>query len=117
MFGNMKFITNIIAIIVGVLIIVTTIGVTASLVDDGSEAVTQDARCSAAGCFWNATRTIEDCTATNTSISDITKCGTDSANKAYTGESLFNTGGIVILAFIGAALIALVGMIWFKVKN
>ena len=111
----MKFIATLIGVIVAVMILVTTIGTTASIVDDGAEAVTQDARCTAGGCFWNATGSPEECQFNTTEMS---QCNVTGIHTAYTGESLFNTGGIVILAFLGAALVATMGLIWrFKVKG
>ena len=113
--AKMGFIATLIGMIVAVMILITTLGTTASLVDDGAESVTQDARCIAAGCFWNSSKTgatwVGECTANNASSLDNVTCATASANQAYTGESLFNTGGIVILLFIAVGMILAVSII------
>ena len=110
----MDFIKTMLAGIIFLVIAVTVIGTLAGTVDDTSDDITQDQRCEAAGCLFNATGTPSLCqwNATNSSA-----CPTDSANSAYPLEGLFDTGGVVILLFIAAGLIVVVGVAFNMYKK
>jgi len=116
----MDFIKTMLAGIIFLIIAVTVIGTLAGTVDDASEGITQDARCTAAGCFFNASvvgnRTVA-CTQGNATASDNTVCTSSNTNTAYPLEGLFNTGGVVILLFIAAGLIVVVGVAFNMYKK
>ena len=120
--AGLKWVSGIIVAIVAIIIAVTVVGSTASIVDDGAEAITQDARCEAAGCFWNESRGVADvngdydCSAYNVS-NDNNTCTVAHTGIAYPLEGLFNTGGIVVLMFLGAAIVLLSSLAWIKLKK
>ena len=120
--AGLKWVSGIIVAIVAIIIAVTIVGSTASVVDDAAEDITQDSRCGAAGCFWNESRGVGDtlgdydCSANNVS-NDNNSCATVLTQGAYPLEGLFNTGGIVILMFLGAAIVLLSSLAWIKLKK
>ena len=105
----MEMIKKILLGIVFLIMVVTIIGATAVNVDNSTEAMTIDARCTAGGCFWNDSRTT-DCTANNVTGGDSTACTTAHSNTVYPLEGLFNSGGVIILTFMGLALLLSVGI-------
>ena len=107
----MEMIKKILLGIVFLIMVVTIIGATAVNVDNSAEAMTIDARCTAGGCFWNDSRTTTvDCTANNYTESDNVTCTTAHSNTVYPLEGLFNSGGVIILTFMGLALLLSVGI-------
>jgi hypothetical protein len=111
-----KMAMGILVAIVVLITIVTVIGSTATTVNTAADGITQDARCTATGCFWNESRTV-DCTAANVTTGDTTPCGTATSNGAYPLEGLFNTGGLVTLLFIAVGLLLTLGVAWKMYKK
>jgi hypothetical protein len=106
-----KMAMGILVAIVVLITIVTVIGSTASTVNTASDSVTEDARCSAAGCFYNSTRGVY-CTKNNIT-NDAVGCG----QGVYPLETLFNTGGLVTLIFIAMGLLLTLGIAWKMYKK
>jgi len=110
----MEIIKKILLGIVFLIMVVTIIGATAVNVDNSAEAMTIDARCTAGGCFWNESRggtSGLDCTANDVTLGDENNtCTTAHSNTVYPLEGLFNSGGVIILTFMGLALLLSVGI-------
>ena len=106
--------------IVFLLIAVTIIGATASIVDDESEDITQNSRCTDAGCFWDSsTYSLGVAGCVNASSVSNVSCSVAHTGIAYPLEGLFDTGGVVILTFMGAGvlLVVLLGLKLWKNKR
>ena len=106
--------------IVFLLIAVTIIGATASIVDDESEDLTQNSRCVDAGCYWDSTTySLGVAGCINGSGAGNVSCTVANTGIAYPLEGLFDTGGVVILTFMGAGvlLVVLLGLKLWKNKR
>jgi hypothetical protein len=112
-------ISAVILAIVAISIVLGVIGNTAATVNNAADDITQDARCADAGCFYNASSRFGNlCQLNNASQSgENDTCAGANTNKSYPLEGLFNTGGIVILLFIAAALIVSVGLLMNMYKK
>ena len=111
-------VSGVIGVIVLALIVLGVVGNTAATVNNAADDITIDARCADARCFYNASSRFGNvCQLNNASQSgENDTCAAANTNKTFALESLFNTGGIVILLFLGAAIVLCVG-IFMKMKK
>ena len=103
----MEMIKKILLGIVFLIMVVTIIGATAVNVDNSAETMTIDARCVASGCIYNESASPTEICVNSTQDGACTGSHT---NTVYPLEGLFNSGGVIILTFMGLALLLSVGI-------
>lgn len=112
---------GIISVILALIIIITIVGSTTDDVQTASESINIVGQCSSAGCFYNATATgssqflcANGTTAAAEPADSTVSCSTPT-NTPLNG--LFASDGIVILIFLAASLIAVIGIAFYKAKD